>query len=367
MRVVITGASGNVGTSLLRALADEPRIAGILALARRRPELDKSKTTWAEADVASSDLLEHFAGADAIVHLAWLIQPSRDLDQLRRVNVDGSRRVFEAAAAARARVLVYASSVGAYSPGPKDRKVDESWPTGGIATSFYSRHKAEVERLLDDFEQRHPGVRVVRLRPALIFKREAGSEVRRLFAGPLLPNSLLRRYLIPLVPNTRNLRFQAVHSYDVGDAYRLALVNNVSGAFNIAADPVLDHNELAQSLDAKPVGLPPRVLRGVVSLTWRLRIQPTPVGWVDMGLQTPLMDSTRARRELGWEPRHTSNDALLDLIAGMREGAGLATPPLEKGGRRPGACPRRSTWPCSCAGSRPRSELRLCPRPSSVR
>lgn len=147
---------------------------------------------------------------------------------------------------------------GAYSPGPKDRKVDESWPTGGIATSFYSRHKAEVERLLDDFEQRHPDVRVVRLRPALIFKREAGSKVRRLFAGPLLPNSLLRRYLIPLVPNTRNLRFQAVHSYDVGDAYRLALVNNVSGAFNIAADPVLGHNELAQSLDAKPVGLPPR-------------------------------------------------------------------------------------------------------------
>ena len=79
--------------------------------------------------------------------------------------------------------LVYASSVGAYSPGPKDRRVDESWPTAGIESSFYSRHKAEVERLLDRFERETPSVRVVRLRPALIFKREAASGIRRLFAA----------------------------------------------------------------------------------------------------------------------------------------------------------------------------------------
>jgi UDP-glucose 4-epimerase len=335
VRVVITGASGNVGTSLLGALADEPRIDSVVALARRRPDLDMPKTTWAEADVAKSDLLEHFAEADAVVHLAWLIQPSRDLNELRRVNVHGSRRVFETAAAAGVRALVYASSVGAYSPGPKDRGVDESWATDGISTSFYSRHKAEVEHLLDDFEQHHPHIRVVRFRPALIFKREVGSEVRRLFVGPLLPNFLLRRYLIPIVPNTRNLRFQAVHSFDVGNAYRLALVNDARGAFNIAADPVLDQDELARCLDAKQVRLSPRVLRRAASLTWRLRLQPTPVGWVDMGLQAPLIDSTRARMELDWEPQRTSKEALSDLIAGMREGAGLPTPPLEAGGKGP--------------------------------
>src|SRR5205085_11277486 len=120
---------------------------------------------------------------------------------LRATNVDGSLRVFEAVADAGVPALVYASSVGAYSPGPKDRAVDESWPTDGVQSSFYARHKAEVERLLDRFERDHPGVRSVRLRPGLIFKREAASEQRRLFAGPFIPTFLLRPGLIPVVPD----------------------------------------------------------------------------------------------------------------------------------------------------------------------
>src|SRR5262249_31995183 len=151
-------------------------------------------------------------GADVVVHLAWLIQPSRDDRLLHAVNVDGSRRVFEAAARAGVGALVHASSVGTYAPGPKDRAVDESWPATALSTLFYSRHKAECERLLALLEREHPGMRVVRLRPGLIFKREAATGIRRLFAGPLLPGTLLRRELIPVVPDVPRLRFQAVHS-----------------------------------------------------------------------------------------------------------------------------------------------------------
>ncbi|MDQ4131201.1 MAG: NAD-dependent epimerase/dehydratase family protein, partial [Actinomycetota bacterium] len=224
MRVVVVGATGNVGTSLLRALVDEPEVDSVLGLARRRPALQVPKTTWAEADIRSTDLVPHFEGADAVVHLAWLIQPSRDLETVQAVNVDGSERVFRAVAEARVPALVYASSVGAYSPGPKDRKVDESWPTGGIPTSFYARHKAAVERSLDRFEREAPEVRVVRLRPALIFKREAASGIRRLFGGPFVPSPLLDPRFIPVVPNIEGLRFQGVHSLDVGEAYRAAVV-----------------------------------------------------------------------------------------------------------------------------------------------
>src|SRR5205809_7702957 len=149
--------------------------------------------------------------------------------------------------------LVYASSVGAYSPGPKDRLVDESWPVDGVPTSFYGRHKAEVERLLDRFEEAHPDVRVVRLRPGLIFKREAASGIRRLFAGPFLPSPLLRPRLLPVVPDVPGLRVQAVHSLDVGDAYRRALVTDVHGPFNVAAEPVLDASVVAQLRGARTV------------------------------------------------------------------------------------------------------------------
>jgi UDP-glucose 4-epimerase len=329
MRIVIVGATGNVGTSLLAALVHEPAVEEIVAIARRPAELDDERVRMVAADIATADLAPHFAGADAVVHLAWLIQPSRDERVLRAVNVDGTRNVLGAAAHAGVRALVYASSVGAYSPGPKSRFVDESWPTDGIDSLFYSRHKAETERMLDRFERDRPGTRVVRLRPGLIFKREAATGIRRLFAGPLLPSPLLRRELIPFVPDVPRLRFQAVHSRDVGEAYRLAIVNpEARGAFNVAADPVLDPRVLAQALGARRVPLRAGVLRAAAALSWKLRLQPSPPGWVDLALAVPLMDCTRARRELGWEPRHSSTEALLELLDGMRDGADFPTPPL---------------------------------------
>jgi UDP-glucose 4-epimerase len=336
MKVAVVGATGNVGSAVLRALEHDDRVREVIGIARRRPQSDRPKVTWRTADIAQDDLGPALAGADAVIHLAWLIQPSRDERVTRAVNVDGSRRVFEAAAHAGAGALIYASSVGAYSPGPKDRAVDESWPTGGIATSFYSRHKAEVETILDRFEAEHDHMRVVRLRPGLIFQRDAASEIRRYFAGPLLPNVLLRRSLIPFVPRTDRLRFQAVHSDDVADAYRRATAErDVRGAYNIAADPVLDPDRLAELLGARAVPVPARVLRAAADLTWRARLQPTPSGWLDLALGVPIMDTSRARTELGWAPRHDAGDALLELLDGMRDGAGAALPPLEPraGGR----------------------------------
>ncbi|HEX5468202.1 MAG TPA: NAD-dependent epimerase/dehydratase family protein [Gaiellaceae bacterium] len=328
MRVVVVGASGNIGTSVLAALAGEPEVDSVLGLARRRPDAQFPKTEWAEANVQHDDLEPHFRGADAVVHLAWAIQPSRDLAALRRTNVLGSERVFQAAAAAGVPAVVHGSSVGVYSTGPKDRAVDESWPRDGISTSFYGRHKAEVEKLLDRFETERPGIRVVRLRPGLVFKRDAGEGIRRLFLGPLMPSGLARAGLVPLVPNVPGLRFQAVHSLDVGEAYRLAIVGQARGAFNVAAEPVLDGPALAELLDARAVRVSPGLLRGAAGLTWRLRLQPSPAGWIDLALGVPLMDVSRARSELGWEPRWSAAEAFLDLMQGIRERRGSPTPPL---------------------------------------
>lgn len=329
MRIVVLGATGNVGTSVLQSLAGSDH--EVIAVARRRPRRALGGAEFIPADITWSDLVPIFTGADAVVHLAWLIQPGRDESVTRRVNVDGSQRVFDAVVAAGVPLLVYASSVGAYSPGPKDTMVDESWPTEGIATSLYARHKAAVERLLDELERAHPDLRVVRMRPALIFKRSAATEIRRLFAGPLLPGSLLRPALIPFVPDVSRLRFQAVHSLDIGEAYRLALsVAGARGAYNLAADPPLGPAELAGLFHARTVRVPRSVIRGAAATAYRLRLSPTEPGWVDMALSVPLMDSVRARTELGWDPRHSSLDALGELLEGLRAGADAATPPLAR-------------------------------------
>ena len=336
MRIVVTGATGNAGTSLLAALAADRQVTEIVGLARRTPRGERPKTRFVAADVATDPLEEHFRDADAVVHLAWLIQPSRDERTLEAVNVHGSRRVFEAAAAAGARALVHASSIGAYSPGPKDRAVDESWPTGGTPSSFYARHKAAAERALDEVEAAHPELRVVRLRPALKFKREASSGIRRLFAGPLLPSPLVDPKLLPVLPWPRGLRLQAVHADDAAEAYRLAAVEgSASGAYNVAAEPVLDPATLGPLLGARVVEVPVRPVRAAADLSWRLHAQPTPPGWLDMGMAVPIMDCSRIRDELGWAPRHDAGAALLELMGGMRDSAGAPTPPLDPhaGGR----------------------------------
>ena len=329
MRVVVTGASGNVGTSLLRALAAEPEVESVLGIVRRPPRLAMPKLTWRPGDILDKDLARNFEGADAVVHLAWLIQPSRDRAATRRANVGGSEAVFEAAARAQVKTIVYASSVGAYSPGPNDDPVDESWPVEGVESSFYARDKAEVESLLDRFEAANQEVRVVRMRPALMFKREAATEIRRLFVGPFAPRFAFDRRAIPVVPRIPGLRFQALHTDDAADAFRRALLRPVSGAFNLAADPVLDPDELARALGARTVPVPARPLRALVTGAWRARLIPTPPGWLDLALATPLMSTDRARRELEWEPTHTSVEALLELLDGMRHGAGIQTPPLD--------------------------------------
>lgn len=327
-RVVVVGATGNVGTSVLAALREDDAVEEVVGVARRLPSAQLPKTTWVAGDVEHSDLVSIFRGADCVVHLAWAIQPSHDLGALRRTNVVGSTRVFRAVADADVPSLVYASSVGAYSPGPKERAVDESWPTDGTPTSFYARHKAEVERLLDRFEANQPDVRVVRLRPALIFKRDSGEEQRRYFLGRFFPRALARPGAIPVVPDLPGLRFQAVHADDVADAYRRAVVDGARGAFNVAADPILDADVLAGALSARKVPVPVGLVRGAMMMSWRMRLQPTPPGWLDMGLSVPVMDTTRARTELGWEARHSSVTALRELLTGIREGGSAPTPAL---------------------------------------
>jgi UDP-glucose 4-epimerase len=335
MRVVIVGATGNVGTSLVRLLADDPAVTSVLGLARRAPSVSMPKVTWQAIDIRRDDLVAAFTGADVVVHLAWAVQPSHDEPAMVMTNVFGSGRVFDAATTANVSALVYGSSVGAYAAGPKDRRVDESWPATGIASSFYARHKATVERMLDRVERQHPSVRVVRMRPGLIFKRTQGSEARRFFLGPLLPASSVRPSLLPVLPDVEGLVFQAVHTADVAEAYRLAIVGEARGAFNLVAEPVLDMSTVARALGARTVPVPVSVLRFAMEASWRARLQPTPTGWLDMGLSVPVLSSNRARTELGWQPRTSSLEAVREVLEGIAAGEGEPTARLAPGGAGP--------------------------------
>ncbi len=335
MRIVVTGATGNLGTSLMDRLIGDAAVESLVGVARRINGLDDGAVSWRSADVGSSPLDPIFDGADAVVHLAWAIQPSHEPGTLWRTNVIGSRRVIEAAGNTGVPTLIHASSIGAYSARSTEAPVDESWPLEGCATSFYGRHKAVVEWLLDGAEKRFPAMRIVRMRPALMFKRNAATGIRRLFAGPFLPNRIVRPRLIPVVPTVRGLTFQAVHTDDASAAFHAALMRPVDGAFNLAAEPRLAVEDAAELLRSRTVGMSAPALRAIADLTWRLRLQPTPPGWLDLALHVPVMSSARAIDHLGWVPTLSAGEALSELLAGFSSGSDRSTPPLSvsTGGR----------------------------------
>jgi nucleoside-diphosphate-sugar epimerase len=288
-----------------------------------------AKVRWHAADVARDDLAPAFAGATAVVHLAWVLNPSRDRAELRRINVGGSLRVVAAARAAGAATLVHASSIGAYAPGPKDRLVDESWPTDGIPGFSYSEDKVAVERHLDGLEAAHPDVRFVRMRPALVLKRGAAAHLRRELVGAWLIGRLVAPERLPLIPRHPRLRTQIAHTDDVAEAFRLALHAEGGGAYNVVADPVVDGRSFAARTGGRTVPVPMLPVRVLHQVAHTLRIVPGEPGWTDETLLSPLVDPARARRELGWAPVHSGLDALLETLQGLRDGAGEDTPPLE--------------------------------------
>lgn len=332
MRVVVTGASGNVGTALLRRLGEE-RDVEVVGVVRRPPEVDRAPyrgVAWVRADLSehggTEALTDAFVGADAVVHLAWGFQPSHDLAYLSRLGVGGTARVLAAAVEAGVPHLVHTSSVGAYASRTGTDPVDEGWPTTGIPASAYSRDKVAAERLLDQHERRATTPLISRVRPGLVGQRRAAAELLRYGAPPLLPRAALRA--VPVLPLDRGLQVPVVHADDVADALLRLLRTPVAGAFNLAADAPVTTRDVAEALGARHVHVPFAALRRAADLSWRAHLQPLDAGWVALGQEVPLLDCTRARDELGWRPRRTAVQVLEEVVAGMRSGSAGSSPPL---------------------------------------
>ncbi|WP_243056582.1 NAD-dependent epimerase/dehydratase family protein [Nocardioides sp. SR21] len=331
MRVAITGASGNVGSALVRAL----RASGhdVVGVVRRPPPSGTPGWTgvaWVTADLATdchARLVDAFRGADAVVHLVWGFQPTHDVEYLREVGVGGTRRVLAAAAAADVPHVVHQSSLGAYAPRRDLRAVDESWPTTGIAGSPYSRHKAEGERLVEEWARRHPDVVVSVTRPGIVAQRSAGSGQLRYFLPTVVPPAVLR--VLPLLPLDNDVVIPVVHADDLAAAITAIIEKRAGGPFNIAVE-ALGADAIAEVLGARRVPVPPALVRAAAAVSWHLHLQPVDAGWVDMAHQAPVLDSTRARTELEWRPAYDGTAALAEAVAGMVETGHDATAVLRR-------------------------------------
>ncbi len=332
MRIVIVGGTGNIGTALLGRLRQDEPGHDLHVVARRVPGANVQSrfpgVTWHRADIGCDAIDPVLSDADAVVHLAWLFQPSHRSDVTWANNVVGTARLIEAVRRCGVRAFVMSSSVAAYSPVEDHRAATESWSTHGASTAAYSREKAYNERLADGLALGAPDTRVVRMRPVFVFQREAASQQRRLFAGPLVPGSLVRPGLVPVLPVPKGLRLQAVHADDVAAAFASALSREVEGAYNLAANDVLTGHDLAELLDARHVPVPPRLVRSVLAGGWHAHVVPAPPRLFDALMSLPMLDTSRAQRDLGWNPAVSGRDAVASFLTGLRSGSAGETPPL---------------------------------------
>ena len=335
LAVAVTGPTGTFGFGLVPQLEADPRIAHVVGIARRPfdpAEHGWSKMTYRRGDVRDPATLERaFAGADVVVHLAFLITGTASRATIRAVNVEGTLNAVRATAAAGTRRFVYASSVAAYGfHGDNPVGMTEDWPVRPAARLFYAQEKAELERLLSEEAAGLPGLDVYLLRPSIVLGPHTVGG-KELLPGPLAPlvgrlAGAVRRLPVALPAPVPQLPVQFVHEDDVGQALLLCIVGaGPPGAYNIAGDGVLSATDVVRELGLRPVAVPAQLVRGparAMAALADLPLTPPATAWAEVLSHPAIMDTAKAKRELGWRPRYTGLGALRDTLPGARDRPG---------------------------------------------
>ena len=324
LTVAVTGPTGTFGFALIPLLQADDRVGRIVGVARRPFDPAAhgwTKMTYRRGDVRDPEALrDAFGHADVVVHLAFLVTGAASGEAIRSVNVDGTLNAFRAAAAAGARRFVYASSVAAYGFHPDNPiGMTEEWPLRPSARLFYARQKAELESLLQAEAARADGPALYLLRPPIVLGPHAVG-AKDLLPGPLAPlgrglAERAGRLLLPMPVLVPALPLQFVHEEDLGQAFLLATVAaGPPGPYNVAADGILTAADVAREFGLVPLPLPAGPAQLAARAAAALPFLPPAAQWVEAASHPVIVDTTRAKEELGWVPRFTALEALRDTL-----------------------------------------------------
>ena len=318
LTVAVTGPTGTFGFGLIPVLQADDRIARIIGIARR--PFDPAAYGWTKmeyrrGDVRDPDALqEAFGQADVVVHLAFMITGVASPEDIRAVNVDGTLNTFRAAAAAGARRFVYASSVAAYGFHPDNPVgMTEDWAVRPAARLFYAQQKAELEHLLQAESAGFPELALYLLRPSIVLGPHTVG-AKNLLPGPLA--SVARQLSkgvgpVPVPVLVPDLQVQFVHEDDVGRAFLQCVVGaGPPGPYNIAADGIVSAADIAREFGLLPLSFPAGPVQAAARVIAGLPFLPPAAAWVEAASHPAIMDTTRAKQELGWKPRFTALEAL---------------------------------------------------------
>lgn len=302
--VAITGVSGRAGRRLLALLADDDAVARLVGIDLREPAVRPKALEFHALDIGSADLKAVLEDVDVVVHLAAVLDPVPDEQAMARVNVEGTRRVLDAAAATGVSKVVYASSAyvyGAHGDNPIPLTEDVTLrPNAGFT---FAVHKAEAERLLAEWADEHPGVVTAVLRPPFVLGGGTPASVRALVRG--------RR---PVRVRGGAPEVQYLHVDDLGSALALAVTGDLAGVYNVAPDGWVAHDEAAALAGWVPrVSVSGDVAERLAARLWTAGIGDVPPGLVALQ-QYPCVVANSRLAAAGWSPSHTSEEAILAVL-----------------------------------------------------
>ena len=327
LTVAVTGPTGTFGFGLIPLLEADPRIERIVGIARR--PFDPSEHGWTkldyrQGDVRDPDALESaFDDADVVVHLAFMITGTASREKIRAINVEGTLNAFKAAVAAGADRFVYASSVAAY--GFHDDNpigMTEDWPTRPATRLFYAQEKAELEQLLGEQADANPTLSLYLLRPPIVLGPHAVG-AKNALPEPLgavarKALDLAGRLPVPLPVPAPDLPMQFIHEDDVGEALlKCVVADGPPGAYNIAGDGTVTAADVVRELGLTPITVPAGISQGAARAAASVPLPsfaPPMAEWVEAASHPAIMDTTKAKRELGWQPQYTGLEALRETL-----------------------------------------------------
>jgi UDP-glucose 4-epimerase len=328
LTVAITGPTGDIGRALVHALERSRAIGEIRGMARRPidPEYGFKRLEYRQGNVLDEGDVERFvAGADVVVHLAFIILGSHE--ETRSINLEGSRNVFQAAIACGAKRLVYASSVAAYGfHADNPQPLTEDVPPRGTSEFYYSAQKAELEGLLAGLTE---GVDIDTyvFRPCIVAGPDAllmVDNIPYVRISEQLPGAVRRLFdvvpmLKPVIPDP-GVPYQLVHHDDVATAIRAAIQGRGEpGVYNLAGDGELTISELASEMGYYTLPVPELAVDATAAITARLPFMPPEAAWIQAFRVPAIMDTGKARKQLGWRPKHSGRDALRQMVAAARD------------------------------------------------
>ena len=330
LTIAVTGPTGDLGIALVSALDRSRKVKKIVGMARR--PFDPASQGWKKVEYRQGDVTDERSvkdavkGADVVVHLAFAINGAGSKSE--EINVDGSRKVFDAAIAAGAERICYASSVAAYGFHPENPEwLTEDIPARGTDEHYYSQQKAKVEGILAQALMRTARTHAWVYRPCIVAGPRAQmllEEMPYFRLGDALPDAVTRLIaslpiLKPVIPDV-GVRFQFVHEDDVASAFVAGVHGRGEpGPYNLAGGGTLKLADVAGALGWYSVPVPDAAVEATAEIIARVPSLPEAFAWVHTVRQPVLMKTDRAKKLLGWKPKYTSKATLKDMVAAYRD------------------------------------------------